>query len=224
MSDIPETDLEAYIDSHIEPEPPQLRAVRRRTHLLTAYPHMCSGHAQGRLLRALTAMARPQVALEIGAFTGYSTLCIAEGLPPGSVLHTIEADEEIVPMLQTHIASSPRAADITLHCGDALEVLKKLHLTVDLAFIDANKRYYSHYLRALLPLMRPGGFIIADNTLWGGKVADPGADDAQTRGIREFNDLVTAHPRLRTCLIPLRDGLTLMQVLPRENAQTPPIS
>ena len=209
-------ELEEYILSHISPEPPELYQLWRRTNIHHLYPRMCSGHLQGRLLKLLTRMASPERILELGAFTGYSTLSIAEGMPPGAALHTIEASDEIALELSATLAASPRAADISLHIGDALDLIEPLSRRAspwDMVYIDANKRQYIDYLGLLLPHMRPGATIICDNTLWGGKVTDPGARDSQTEAIRAFNSFLSSHPRIDTCVIlPLRDGLTLATV------------
>lgn len=205
-------ELDDYICAHISEEPEQLRRLYRDTHLRHLYPRMCSGHAQGRLLKMLTQMVRPRRVIELGAFTGYSALCIAEGMPPGAELHTIEIDDEMADELRATFDASPRASDIHLHIGDALEVIPALPGEWDMAFIDANKRNYTAYYEALLPRMNPGGYILADNTLWGGKVTDPSSHDPQTEGIRAFNDLVARDPRVETVILPLRDGLTLIRV------------
>jgi predicted O-methyltransferase YrrM len=160
----------------------------------------------------LSRMIRPQRIIELGTFTGYSTLCLAEGLLPDGELHTVEINDEDADELTARFASDPR---ITLHTGDALQILPTLAAAGaqwDLAFVDANKRVYCDYLRLLLPQMRPGSFIIADNTLWGGKLTDADATDAQTLGIRRFNDMVTEMAaELHTVILPLRDGLTILQ-------------
>ena len=205
--------IDEYIEEHIAAEPPHLREVYRRTHLHCLYPRMCSGHVQGRLLKMLTRMINPSRIIELGSYTGYSSMCMAEGMPHGAQLHTIEADDEMEEMLRSNIALSPRASDIHVHIGDALTVLPSIGETWDMAFIDANKRHYTAYIETLLPRMRPGGYISADNTLWGGKIIDDAHNhDAQSRGIMAFNDLVARHPRLETVIIPLRDGMTLMRV------------
>lgn len=205
--------LEAYIEAHISPEPERLAALRREINLRCLYPRMCSGHAQGRLLTLLTAMAAPRRALEIGTYAGYSALCIAEGLPEGSTLDTVEIDDEMEPRLRRLFASSPLGSKITLHIADSESFLPTLPPeSFDLVFMDADKRRYLETFRAVLPLVTPGGFILADNTLWDGKVADPAArPDPQTEGIRRFNDAVAADPSLLTVILPLRDGLTLIQ-------------
>lgn len=207
-------ELDEYICSHIDAEPPALRRLYRRTQLTRLYPRMCSGHAQGRLLAMLTRMIAPQRILELGTFTGYSALCFAEAMPAGARLHTVEVNDEYSDELRELFAASERGADIVLHIGDAEEVIPRLAAEgpFDLVFIDANKRRYAACYRAVLPLLRPGGYIIADNTLWGDKVTDPDhAHDAQTRGIREFNELVAADPAVEKVIIPLRDGMTIIR-------------
>lgn len=205
--------LDDYIAAHSSPEPPLLHDLYRATNLERLYPRMCSGHVQGRILAMLSGMIRPRRVLEIGTFSGYSALCLAEGLAPEGVLHTVEIDDEAEPFITRWLTRSPLGNRITLHIGDALEIVPRISSDPwDLAYIDANKRHYTDYLDMLLPLMRPGGYIIADNTLWDGKVTDPSARDAQTEGIRRFNDAVARHPRLDTVMLPLRDGLTLIRV------------
>lgn len=205
--------LDEYIESHISPEPELLYETYRYTNNHHVYPHMCSGHAQGRVLKMLTSMIAPQRVLELGCYTGYSTLCIAEALQPGAELHTVEIDDELTDELTARFARSPRADAIHLHIGDAFDIVPSLGGGWDMAFIDANKRTYAEYFEMIMPQMRPGGFILADNTLWGGKILDADARDAQTEGIRRFNDLVARDPRVETAILPLRDGLTLLRVL-----------
>lgn len=205
-----------YILSHISPEPPHLERLYRHTHLTRLYPRMCSGHHQGRVLAMLAAMIKPQRALELGTFTGYSALCLAETLEPGAELHTVEIDDEMADSLTELFAASPGGDKITLHIGPALSVVPILAPGWDLVYIDANKREYEAYLDMLIPLMAPGGFILADNTLWDDKVLDTARNhDEQTRGLDRFNARVAADPRLATVILPLRDGLTLIQVLNR---------
>lgn len=204
--------LDEYIESHISPEPELLYETYRYTNNHHVYPHMCSGHAQGRVLKMLTSMIAPQRVLELGCYTGYSTLCIAEALQPGAELHTVEIDDELTDELTARFARSPRADAIHLHIGDAFDIVPSLGCGWDMAFIDANKRTYAEYFEMIMPQMRPGGFILADNTLWGGKILDADARDAQTEGIRRFNDLVAYDPRVETAILPLRDGLTLLRV------------
>lgn len=206
--------LNDYIEAHISPEPQVLKDTYRYTNTHHLYPRMCSGHIQGRLLKMLTAMINPTRVLELGAFTGYSTLCIAEALNENAELHTIEIDDELEDELTERFASVPYGKRITLHIGDALNLLPTIQGDWDMVFMDANKRLYPQYYELLLPRLSKGGFILADNTLWDGKVACiPPPTDAQSRGIMQFNDMVAADPRVEVCIIPLRDGLTLIRKL-----------
>ncbi|MDE6417532.1 MAG: O-methyltransferase [Duncaniella sp.] len=208
-------ELEQYILDHISPEPEQLRRLYRHTHLHRLYPRMCSGHLQGRMLKMLTAMIAPRRVIELGTYTGYSALCIAEALAGDAELHTVEINDEWADDIRATFDESPFGDRITLHIGDALALIPEIGGQWDMAYIDANKRNYIEYLEALLPRMVPGGFIIADNTLWDGKVADTASShDAQTLGVAAFNDYVARHPRLETVILPIRDGLTLLRVLP----------
>lgn len=205
--------LEDYILTHIDPEPPHLTALNRHTQLHHLYGHMCAGHWQGRVLAMLTRMIRPQRIIELGTFTGYSTISMAEALDPGAEIHTVEINDESAAELAATFAPYPA---IKLHIGDALSIVGTLSPGWDMAFIDANKRLYCDYFRTLLPLMNPGGFILADNTLWADKILDPEArrHDAQTRGILAFNDMVATDPRVERVILPLRDGLTILRVKP----------
>ncbi|WP_297059171.1 O-methyltransferase [uncultured Duncaniella sp.] len=204
---------EDYILSHISPEPEHLQRLYRHTHLTHLYPRMCSGHLQGRLLSMLVSMIRPRRVLELGTFTGYSALCLAETLPEGGEVHTVELDDEMEEELEALFASSPGGDRVKLHIGDAMQVIPTLDEDWDLVYIDANKRDYTAYLDLLLPRLRPGSFIIADNTLWDGKVFDTAANhDPQTLGLDAFNTFVASHPRLSSVILPLRDGLTLIRV------------
>lgn len=204
---------EDYILEHISPEPEHLERLYRHTHLTCLYPRMCSGHLQGRILAMIASMVRPRRVLELGAFTGYSALCLAEGMPAGGELHTVEIDDEMADRLEELFATSPGGEKITLHIGDALEVIPQLPAPWDLVYIDANKRDYVAYLDRLLPRMAPGGFILADNTLWDDKVIDTERNhDAQTLGLAEFNDRVARDPRLSTVILSVRDGLTIIKV------------
>lgn len=207
--------LYEYILSHIDAEPDNLRRLGRDVNLRLLYPRMCSGHLQGRLLRMLTAMIAPQRALEIGTYAGYSALCIAEGLPEGGRLDTVEIDDEMERFIRRQLDGSPYGSRVTLYIGDIAEVLPSLSWPYDMVYMDANKRTYLETFRHVLPLVRPGGFVLADNTLWDGKVTDTAANhDAQTRGIAEFNDAIAADPRLEKVILPVRDGLTLIRVKP----------
>lgn len=206
-----QTDLTDYIESHISAEPPHLQKLYRDTWLHRLYPRMCAGHVQGRLLKMLTAMIAPTRVLELGTFSGYSAMCIAEGMDQSGEVHTVEIDDEQADSLRELFATAP-GARITLHIGDALAVVPSLPGGWDMVYIDANKRQYTEYFDMVLPLVRQGGFILADNTLWDGKVAT-GSHDPQTLGIERFNDAVARDPRVETAIIPIRDGLTLLRKL-----------
>lgn len=207
--------LDDYIASHISSEPPLLHHTYRYTNTHHLYPRMCSGHIQGRLLKMLTAMIRPARVLELGTYTGYATLCMAEALIDDAQLHTIEIDDELEDELTRRFTSSPYGNRITLHIGDALDIVPTLPDGWDMVFIDANKRLYPDYYRLILPAVTPGGYIIADNTLWDGKVAEiPPPSDPQSRAIMQFNDMVATDPSVEVSIIPLRDGLTLIRKLP----------
>ena len=225
--------LDDYILAHIDPEPEYLHQLWRATNLHLNYPRMASGHLQGRVLAMLVHMIRPKTILEIGTFTGYSTLCMASALEPDAEIHTIEINDEQEDFTRPWFENSPWADRIHFHIGDALEFVnsKSLHSKwFDLVFIDADKRHYCDYYRAVMPHLRPGGFIIADNTLWDGHVIDTvvtvpegsvtvpegppsplNAKDAQTHGILAFNDLVASDPTVERVILPLRDGLTLIR-------------
>ncbi len=207
-------ELEDYILAHISPEGDILARLNRETHLYHLRPRMCSGHLQGRLLKMLVEMAHPQRILELGTFTGYSALAMAEGMPDGCELHTVEIDDELEDFIRSHFEKSPFAGRIHLHIGDALEIVPKLGLEFDFVFIDANKRHYVSYYQMVLDCLAPGGFILADNTLWDGKVVEHGKKvDAQTEGILEFNDRVAADERVEKVILPIRDGLTIIRKL-----------
>lgn len=209
------TPIEEYILEHISPEPAHLKRLYRNTYLNHLYPRMCSGHLQGRLLKMLTAIAAPKRVLELGTFTGYSALSIAEGLTEGCELHTIEIDDEMTEELEELFASSPGGDKITLHTGDALEIIPTLEGGWDMVFIDADKRHYIKYLEAVIPHLNKGALILADNTLWGGKVVEvPAPTDRQSQAIRSFNDYVASDGRFETVILPLRDGLTLLRYQP----------
>lgn len=205
-------ELEDYILSHIDKEGEYLHKLDRETHLFHLRPRMCSGHLQGRLLKMIVRMIRPKNILELGTFTGYSALSMAEGMDGGGELHTVEIDDELEDFIREHLEKSPYADRIHLHIGDALEIVSQLGLTFDLVFIDADKRRYDDYYNMVFDHVAHGGFILADNTLWDGKVVDYGKKlDAQTAGILRFNDLVAADPRVEKVILPLRDGLTIIR-------------
>ena len=206
-------DIEEYIKAHTDPEPELLQQLGRDVHLRLLYPRMCSGHVQGRLLKMLTAMVAPQRVLEIGTYAGYSALCIAEALPEGAHLDTVEIDDEMEDFIRSRFGRSPHGHKITLHIGDFSRIAPSLQPGYDLAYMDANKRTYTETFTLVRSLVRPGGFILADNTLWDGKVTDTTRHhDQQTLGIAEFNDTIAADPSLEKVILPLRDGLTLIRI------------
>lgn len=206
--------LEEYIEQHSSPENEVLSAINRDTNIHILNPHMLSGQVQGRVLSFLSQMIRPKRILELGTFTGYSALCLAEGLAQDGELITIEHNDELEPVIRRNLALSPLGNKIHIIIGDAKEVLNSLnikHSTFDLIFIDADKREYAEYLDLVYPLVVPGGWILADNTLWDGHIIDSAYDrDKQTLGLRAFNDKVAADPRFEQVILPLRDGLTLI--------------
>ena len=206
--------LEDYILSHIDPESDLLKRLNRDTHVYHLRPRMCSGHLQGKLLKMLVRMIKPQRILELGTFTGYSALAMAEGLIDGEI-HTVEIDDELEDFIRRRFLSSPYADRIHLHIGDAATIVPDLDMTFDLVFVDANKRHYVDYYNLVFDRVAPGGYIIADNTLWDGKVVDYGTHlDAQTVGILNFNDLVAADTRVEKVILPIRDGLTIIYKKP----------
>lgn len=212
-----DANLDRYIEAHSSPEPQWLYNLNRLTNLRLLNGRMCSGPVQGRLLKMIVGMIDPKRALELGTFSGYSALCIAEGMSADAHLDTIEADDELEDFIRQGFAQTPAeiAGKITLHIGPALQVISQMEPeSFDFIFIDADKREYTAYYDAVMPLLRHGGYILADNTLWDGHVVDPAYDrDRQTLGVRQFNDTVAADPRVEKVIIPLRDGLTLIRKL-----------
>ena len=219
--------LSEYIEQHSSPESTVLQQITRSTHLEVINPRMLSGHVQGRVLSMLSQMIRPKRILELGTFTGYSALCLAEGLTEDGRLITLEHNDEMENSIRRNFALSPLGEKIELVIGDAKEVLENFELRIknfelgavsdrgeqfDLVFIDADKKEYCNYLDLVLPLVREGGWILADNTLWDGHIVDPAYDkDKQTVALRAFNDKVAQDERLEKVILPLRDGLTIIQ-------------
>ena len=222
--------LEDYICAHSTPENEALAAITRDTHVHILNPHMLSGHVQGRVLAMMSHMLRPQRILELGTFTGYSALCLAEGLAENGRLVTIEHNDELEETIRRNLSRSSLGEKIDLIIGDAKEYLLAQrsfsetvfqhsglsaeggHQVFDLVFIDADKREYCDYLELVYPLVPVGGFILADNTLWDGHIVDPAYDkDKQTLGLRSFNDRVAADERFEKVILPLRDGLTILR-------------
>ncbi len=210
--------LDEYIEQHSSQETDALRQITHDTNVYQLNPHMLSGQVQGRLLSMLSCMIQPEHILEFGTFTGYSALCLAEGLTEDGVLHTIEHNDELEDTIRHNLSLSPLGKKIKLHIGDAKLMLgadAELRDTIyDLVFIDADKREYSEYYDLVFPLVRQGGFILADNTLWDGHIIEAEYDkDKQTIGLRRFNDTVAKDTRVEKVILPLRDGLTIIRKL-----------
>lgn len=204
--------LDTYILAHIEPEPDYLYRLWRATNIYMLHGRMASGHLQGRLLKMLVQMIRPKRILEVGTFSGYSALCMAEGLEEGGKVYTFEINDEQEDFTRPWIEGSPMADKVEFIIGDAIKEAPKLGLEFDMAFIDGDKRTYVETYEMVLKILRPGGFILADNTLWDGHVTDPAYDrDHQTHGIRRFNDHIAQDNRVEQVILPLRDGLTLIR-------------
>ncbi len=205
-------ELEDYIEEHISAEPEHLRRLERLTNLRLINGRMCSGHLQGRLLKMLTMMIRPKRVLELGTFSGYSALCMAEGLEDGATLLTLEAFDELEDFIREALDSAGETGKkVELRIGPALKTMSELpDASFDLIFMDADKREYPAYYEESMRLVKPGGFIIADNTLWDGHVAEADRHDAQTDAIKSFNDRVASDPRAECVILPVRDGLTLI--------------
>ncbi|MCB0806284.1 MAG: class I SAM-dependent methyltransferase [Bacteroidales bacterium] len=211
-----------YIDRHTSDETELMHLLNRKTHLEQMYPRMLSGKVQGKFLKMISLMIRPERILEIGTFTGYSAICLADGLTPNGKLHTIEADPEIAEFAAAWIEKAGLQEKVIQHSGEALQVIPQLTDEFDLVFIDADKENYLNYYKQVLPIVKPGGFILADNTLWDGKVTDPAElSDKETRGIVEFNDFVQNDPQVENVLLSVRDGVLLIRKRNnRENLNT----
>jgi len=205
-------ELEIYAEQHTDAESPLLRQINRDTHAQVLSPRMLSGQIQGRLLALLSRLVRPKFILEIGTYTGYSALCLSEGLQPDGQLITIEANEELEERTRSYFEKSEKKDQIRMIIGNALEVIPTLEVNFDLVFIDADKANYSAYFDLIVEKVNQGGLIIADNVLWSGKVTQD-AQDKNTRAILSFNDKVHLDPRVSNLLLPVRDGLMVMQKL-----------
>ncbi len=206
------SELEQYILQHIEPEPDYLYRLWRATNIHTIHGRMASGHLQGRVLKMLVSMIRPQRVLEIGTFSGYSAISMAEGLPDDGKLYTFEINDEMEDFTRPWIEGSAVADKIEFIIGDALQEAPKLGIMFDLVFMDGDKRTYRDCYEMAMGILRKGGFMIADNTLWDGHVVDHAYDkDHQTQGIETFNDYVATDNRVEQVILPLRDGLTLIR-------------
>ena len=208
--DLVEKKLSEYCTDLSKPENDLLRDLTRQTHLRTLLPNMLSGHIQGAFLSMISRMMCPEKILEIGTFTGYAALCLAEGLSPSGCLHTIEVNEELQPMILEYFSRSPFADRITLHIGDAKKIIPQMEDRFDLVFIDAAKLEYAAYYDLVFPRLNTGGYIIADNVLWSGKVAGE-KHDKDTAAIHAFNEKVLHDERVDNYILPLRDGLNIIR-------------
>lgn len=203
--------IEQYILSHIDEEGELLKNLNRDAHVNLLRPRMISGHLQGRLLKMFCRMIQPKYILEIGTYTAYATLCLAEGADDNAEIHTLEVNDELEDFILKHLHKSKLKEKIHLHIGDAIQIIPTIDCIFDLVFIDANKRHYCEYYDLIFDKVRPGGLIIADNTLWDGKVLEtPHPTDKQTIGIQAFNDMLAKDDRVEKVILPIRDGLTLI--------------
>lgn len=206
--------LEGYIRDHSEDEPKLLQELTRETHLKVIQPRMITGHFQGRVLSMLSKLINPKNILEIGTYTGYSALCLVEGLQKTGQLHTIDVNVELATIQRRYFDKSGFGGQIYQHTGDALEVIPKLDVCFDLVFIDAEKVSYDAYFEAVLKKTKPGSIILSDNVLWSGKVVEPlNPKDKATKVLLDYNQKLKEDPRVETVLLPIRDGLTLCRVL-----------
>jgi predicted O-methyltransferase YrrM len=204
--------IDEYVSAHSDKEPEYLAKINRATHLRMINPRMLSGHLQGRFLAMFCKMIQPKTILELGTFTGYSALCMAEVLPADGILHTIECDDELEDFIIENLNTAEHGKKVKLHIGNALGIIDTLTEAFDLVFIDADKREYIAYFEAVLPKLRKGGFILADNTLWDGKVLKKAeSNDHQTIEIQKFNEFIANDQRVEKVMLPLRDGLTIIQ-------------
>jgi len=204
--------LDNYILTHTSTEDPLLLELSRETHIKTMFPRMLSGHLQGKFLEMISHMIRPAAILEIGTFTGYSAICLAKGLNTEGQLHTIDIDPELQYLARHFFEKTGVQEKIIQHIGDALEIIPLLDYSFDLVFIDADKENYLNYYNLIFDKVRSGGFILADNALWDGKVVmSDGKSDKETKGIKQFNDFVSKDKRVENMLLPLRDGIMILR-------------
>ena len=209
MHFIPE-ELDHYVVNHSEDEPELLQELTRETYQKILQPRMLSGHYQGRLLSMISKLIHPKNILEIGTYTGYSALCLAEGIQSDGALHTIDINEELLVFQRSYFDKSPYGKQIFQHLGNALEIIPSLDKTFDLIFIDADKDNYPAYFNAIIDKLNPGGIILSDNVLWSGKVIEPlKEDDFSTKALLEYNTILKEDKRIETVILPIRDGLTI---------------
>lgn len=203
-------ELESYIETHSEDEPELLKQLNRETHQKIMQPRMLSGHYQGRVLSMISKLVNPKYILEIGTYTGYSALCLAEGLQNDGELHTIDMNEELMDFQRKYFDKSGYGSQIHQHLGNAIEIIPEMNKTFDLIFIDADKENYANYYNLIIDKLRTGGLILSDNVLWSGKVIESlKQDDSSTKAIVEYNQLLKNDKRIETVIFPIRDGLTL---------------
>lgn len=213
MDFLPEK-LSDYVENHSQPEPELLQKLNRETHQKIVQPRMLSGHLQGRLLSFISKLANPKYILEVGTYTGYSALCLAEGMQKSGEIHTIDINEELKTLQRRYFDQSGYGDRIFQYTGNALEIIPGFEEKFDLAFIDADKENYCNYFELIVPKMNPGGLILTDNVLWSGKVIEPlKADDIDTKGILEFNKLANSDKRVESILLPIRDGVMMSRVV-----------
>lgn len=204
--------IEEYILNHSDPEDPILAELNRETNLKILRPRMLSGHLQGKILEMISKMINPEKILELGTYTGYSTICLAKGLKESGILHTIEINDELEDFILKYLKKAGLDQKVKLHFGDARKLVQEINEQFDLVFIDADKREYLEYYSILFDFVKPGGFILADNVLWSGKVIElESPDDDYTKGIFEFNEFIKNDNRVEKVILPLRDGLTLIR-------------
>ena len=207
-------DLEDYIEQHSQKEPELLKTLNKETYQKILLPRMLSGHFQGRVLSMLSKLIRPLNILEIGTYTGYSALCLCEGMQDNGVLHTIDIKEELVDFQRKHFDKSPWGNQIVQHLGEAVDIIPNIDAKFDLVFIDADKENYINYFELIVPKMNKGGIILSDNVLWSGKVVEPlHPNDLSTKILLEYNHLLANDARVETVLLPIRDGLTVSRIL-----------
>ena len=206
--------LQQYIALHSQEEPELLNELTRETHLKVVQPRMITGHYQGRVLSLLSKLISPKYILELGTYTGYSALCLAEGLQEGGSIHTIDINEELHEMQRRYFDRSPYSDHIIQYVGDAVEIVPTLDITFDLVFIDAEKSEYLKYMEVVLQKTKTGSVILSDNVLWSGKVTESVTEkDKATRTLQQYNKMLNSDPRLETVILPVRDGLSLSRVL-----------
>ncbi len=212
MNFLPEN-LNKYVLAHSQPEPKLLQQLNHETWQKVNAPRMLSGHFQGRVLSMISKLIQPKYILEIGTYTGYSALCLAEGIQKEGKLHTIDCNEELLDFQKRYFDKSEYGSQIIQHLGNALDIIPTIDKTFDLVFIDADKHNYPNYLGAILPKLKKGSVLLSDNVLWGGKVLEPiSKGDNDTKALVHYNKLLIEHPQLETVLLPIRDGLTISRV------------